>query len=115
MTLLDKIKIRQYNIEFWAGFCLEKCQKHPKNGTRGFLVLLVDSIEKERIKYNRESKINQIINKREDIDFDDAIGELNNDYIMIYQSYGNDQELIHILKDKFQKNGLISYEQDEYF
>ena len=102
MTFLDKINIQNIEVKFWSGFDLEQILNHPKDGTDGFMIVLVESIKKEKIKFQRESKINQILgNKR--IDFDSLLDNINNNYISIYQSKGEDELIFKILKEKFDK------------
>jgi hypothetical protein len=103
MNFLQKIKIQKYTINFWSGFCLQKVLSHPKDGTSGFMVLLLDSVQEERKKYSRDLKIDKIINNFDYQNFDDVLQNLHNDYVIIYQSNGDNDTLIQILKEKFSR------------
>jgi len=110
MTFLDKVQINEYTIKFYSGFSLQKVLNHPKSGTSGFMVLLIDSIQEERLKYSRELKINNIIHNAEYSSFDDVLQNLGNNFIMIYQSNGENVKLIEILKDKFRREFFKCWE-----
>jgi hypothetical protein len=104
MTFLDEISINNTVIKFWSGFDLQSILSHPKNGSKGFMVVLVESIDSERIKFDRDIKLNKILNLDPDLEFDDILSELDNKYLALYQSRGEDEVLIKILKEKFHKS-----------
>lgn len=102
MIFLDEIDIQSVNVKFWSGFDLEKILKHSKDGTDGFMVVLVESIESERLRFQREYTINKIIGDNNNlIDFDNLLDNVNNSFLLIYQSRGEDKLLVKILKEKF--------------
>lgn len=103
MNFLDEIVINNTSIKFWSGFDIQRILKHPKDGTNGFMVVLVDSIESEKVKFQRECKLNEIFNKKSEIDFDKLIEKLDNNFLALYQSRGENELLINILKEKFSK------------
>jgi hypothetical protein len=114
MIFLDEFKVNQHIIKFWSGFNLQTILKHPKDGSSGFLVVLVKSIDEERVKYQRDSKINQIINLQKGREFDDLLESINNNWVMIYQSRGEDVQLVNILKEKFSKTGFLPHYRDNF-
>ena len=103
MNFLDEIDVQSVNVKFWSGFDLEQILKHPKDGSSGFMVVLVESIDSERLKFKREYTINRIIGDDNLIDFDNLLDNVNNSFLAIYQSIGDDQLLVKILKEKFTK------------
>ena len=103
MNFLDEIIINNIVIKFWSGFDLQSILAHPKNGSEGFMVVLIESIDSERIKFNRDIKLNKILSLNTDLKFDDLLSELDNKYLALYQSRGEDEILIKILKEKFHK------------
>jgi hypothetical protein len=103
MTFLDEVHIQKLSVKFWSGFDLEQILKHPKDGYGGFMIVLVESIESERLKFQRENIINRIIGDNNLIDFDNLLDNVNNSFLAIYQSIGDDQLLVKILKEKFTK------------
>ena len=103
MNFLDEVHIQKLSVKFWSGFDLEQILKHPKDGTSGFMIILVESIESERLKFQREHIINRIIGDNNLIDFDNLLDNVNNSFLAIYQSIGDDQLLVKVLKEKFTK------------
>lgn len=102
MTFLDKIFIGNISVEFWSGFDVDEILKHPKDGTKGFMIVLINSIEEEKIRFQRDSKLRQIFGE-EGLDFDNLLSKLNNSYISLYQTRGENELLLNILKEKFNK------------
>lgn len=103
MNFLDDMDIQKLNVRFWSGFDLEQILNHPKDGSDGFMIVLVESIESERLKFQREYMINRIIGDNNLIDFDNLLDNVNNSFLAIYQSKGDDELLVKILKEKFTK------------
>ena len=103
MNFLDEVDIQKLSVKFWSGFDLEQILNHPKDGSDGFMIVLVESIESERLKFQREYTINRIIGDNNLIDFDNLLDNVNNSFLAIYQSIGDDQLLVKILKEKFTK------------
>lgn len=104
MNFLDEMTIGEISIKFWSGFDLQTILSHPKNGTKGIMVVLIESIDSERIKFERDLKLNKILNLNVHLDFDDLLQKLENKYLALYQSRGEDELLVKILKDKFHKD-----------
>ena len=103
MNFLDEITINNTQIKFWSGFDLQKILSHPKDGSSGLMVVLVESIDSERVKFKRDTKINKILNFIPEIEFDDILSNLDNNFLALYQSRGEDELLVKILKEKFHK------------
>jgi len=103
MNFLDEMYIQKLSVRFWSGFDIEQILNHPKDGSGGFMIVLVESIESERLKFQREYMINRIIGDRNIIDFDNLLDNVNNSFLAIYQSIGDDELLVKILKEKFTK------------
>jgi hypothetical protein len=104
MTFLDEISVNNTVIKFWSGFDLKSILSHPKNGSEGFMIVLVESIDTERIKFDRDLKLNKILNQHSDLEFDDILSKLDNKYLALYQSRGEDETLVKIIKEKFHKS-----------
>jgi len=101
MIFLDEIDVSGEVVKFWKGFDLEYVLDHPKDGKNGFMVILIDSVDALK----RDIKIDVIFGdiKLEE-DFDKILENLDNNYLMLYQSKGEDDLIIKILKDKFTKS-----------
>ena len=103
MTFLDEINVSGEVVKFWKGFDLESVLNHPKDGKNGFMIVLIDSVEEIRTKIQRDMKLDSLFNKSKLKDFDDLLENLDNSYLMLYQSRGEDELIVKILKDKFSK------------
>lgn len=104
MNFLDETIINNTKFRFWSGFDLKEILSHPKDGSNGFMIVLVESIDSERLKFDRDLKINKILDIDPDLEFDDILKELDNNYLALYQSRGEDELLIKIIKEKFHKS-----------
>jgi hypothetical protein len=107
MTFLEQFKVSDTLVKFWSGFDLELILNHPKDGTSGYMVVLVESIKMEYLRYSRNLKIDQICSDKRERDFYKIIENIENDYVLIYQSRGEQNViLVDIIKDKFSKSQI---------
>jgi len=100
MIFLDEINASGEVVKFWKGFDIERVLDHPKDGKNGIMIVLIDSIDAIK----RDMKINSIFGDTKFEDFDNILENLDNNYLMLYQSKGEDDLIIKILKDKFTKS-----------
>lgn len=103
MIFLDEIFISSVSVKFWSGFDIDEILRHPKDGTKGFMIVLINSVEEEKIKFQRDSKLKQIFGEKS-LDFDNLLSNLDNSYLALYQSRGENELLVNILKEKFNKS-----------
>lgn len=99
MTLIYEEFIKGYQWRFFDGMDFQLCSNHPKDGSDGFLVILIDNWEIEVKKQRRQEKINTILTgkRTKTLGFDD----INNSFVCVYQKSGIDNmELIEIIKKK---------------
>ena len=75
MIFLDEIFIGSVSVKFWSGLDIDEILKHPKDGTKGFMIVLINSVEEEKIRFQRDSKLRQIFGE-EGIDFDNLLSKL---------------------------------------
>ena len=107
MTFLEQFKVSDTLVKFWSGFDIESILNHPKDGTSGYMVVLVESIKMEYLRYSRNLKIDQICSDKGERDFYKIIENIENDYVLIYQSRGEQNViLVDIIKDKFSKSQI---------
>lgn len=99
MIFLDEINVSGEVIKFWKGFDLNTISNHPKDGKNGFMVVLIDSVKS----CQRDNKIDSILYNRKSDNIYKVFQKLNNNWLMIYESLGEDDKIIQILKDKFSK------------
>lgn len=102
MILISEEKIQDNNVKYYKGIDFNIAQKHPKDGSGGFLFFFVDKWVDEVKKYNRESKIDNIINNKPINDID----KLDNNYICIYQTNGNFDIIYESIKNNI--NNLVN-------
>lgn len=100
MTFLNEIKCENYDVKFWSGFDIDQILSHSKCGKDGFMVVFIDDIELERRKFERDQKISSIFGINA-VDFEEIIEDIDNNYILLYQSKGLEKELMEILIKKF--------------
>lgn len=93
MNLIDSVKIENISVNFWYGLDLDRISKHPKNGSEGFMIILFDSFQQERLDY----KISNIFENYE-INFDDFFEKLDNNYLLLYQCGDYKEDLIETIK-----------------
>lgn len=96
MTFLDEIEVEKIVVKFWKGIDIGKISKHPKDGSDGFMIVLFDSVKQEKIDHKISSVLGDV-----EIDFDELINTMNNNYVMLYQTNGLTDELISAIKKKF--------------
>lgn len=103
MILISEEKIQDNNVKYYKGIDFNIAQKHPKDGSGGFLFFFVEKWSDEVKKYNRESKIDNIIDSKPIDNFD--IDQLDNNYICIYQTDGNFDVIYESIKNNI--NNLV--------
>lgn len=107
MTFLERFEVSSKIIKFWSGFDLESILNHPKDGSSGYMVVLVDSIKSEYLKYSRNLKIEQLFSDKKEEDFYKIIENIQNNYVLIYQSKGEQVKiLVDIIKEKFSRTQI---------
>ena len=62
MRLIDEIVVKNINIKFFDGVDFDLVFKHPKDGSDGFLIFFIKSWMDEIKIYNRNSKIESVLN-----------------------------------------------------
>lgn len=86
MTLIEKEIINGRLCLYYDGIDFEMIRNHPKDGSNGFVVFLVESFINEIKNHNRHRKINSILQKEEFVPFD--TDEMAHDFVGIYQYEG---------------------------
>jgi hypothetical protein len=73
-------------VKFYNGVDFDKLIKHPKDGKEGFIFCFIENWVKEVKSYNRELKLESIVNNSEFNEFKWDL--LENNYISVYQTSG---------------------------
>lgn len=99
MILIEEVFIDGVKIRFFNGIDFNEIMKHPKDGSGGFIFSFIDNWVSEVKKWERESKINSLI---ENIYFDKFKSQdIENNYVAIYQLDGIEYEVLYkIIREK---------------
>jgi hypothetical protein len=101
MNLIYESVIDGIPIRYYKGMEVSKVVNHSKDGSDGMMIIFSDSIKEEKTKHNRNSKIEEILLSKVDEDFD-KIFELDNSYLIIYQTDGYTDILFEMVKNKIE-------------
>ena len=106
MTLIEQFEYSGKVVKFWSGFDISSVFGHSKSGKDGYMIVILD-VNKEKLSFQRDVKINSVLDDIQDLDFFDLLTFLENKYLMFYQSLGDKyQDLIKILKSKFSESQI---------
>ena len=86
MTLIEKEIINDRLCLYYHGIDFDMIKNHPKDGSAGFVVFLVESFINEIKNHNRDRKLISILQKKEFVPFDTE--EMAHDFVGIYQYEG---------------------------
>ena len=73
-------------VKFYEGINFDEAIKHSKDGLNGFIIFFINRWEDEVHLYNRDKKIDSIINNSEFREFESE--DIENPYVSIYQVDG---------------------------
>lgn len=106
MTLIEESVYNDIKVKYYEGIDFDILQKHPKDGSSGFIYCFINSWVKEVQSYNRNNKLKSII---KDFNYKDFNWEtINNDYICIYQTDGISVELLfRSIKEKLERENYL--------
>jgi hypothetical protein len=106
MTLIEESVYNETKVKYYEGIDFDILQKHPKDGSSGFIYCFINSWVKEVQSYNRNNKLKSII---KDFNYKDFNWEtINNDYICIYQTDGISVELLfRSIKEKLERENYL--------
>jgi hypothetical protein len=106
MTLIEESVYNKIKVKYYEGIDFDILQKHPKDGSSGFIYCFINSWVKEVQSYNRNNKLKSII---KDFNYKDFNWEtINNDYICIYQTDGISVELLfRSIKEKLERENYL--------
>jgi len=76
------------NIRYYSGFDIDEILNHPDDGSNGVMVVFFDSLQDEYKRYNRSTMISNILEGWKFENFNTLIEELNNTYLILYQTSG---------------------------
>jgi len=76
------------NIRYYDGLDLDKVQSHPSDGSEGVMIVFFNSLKDECKKYNRKSRISQIVKNYKFEDFNEKIDKIDNSFLILYETRG---------------------------
>lgn len=95
MTLISEHN--KNNIKFYDGIDFDYVKSFPNDGSKGMCVFLIESWISEVKKWKRSKKLEHILNnKKFDLDHN-----IDNNYVVIYQTNGELDKIYNILLEKF--------------
>lgn len=107
MILIDEIGVNNSSFKFYDGVDFDILIKHSKDGSDGFIFCFIDNWIKEVKSYNRQRKLNSIVDNIKYINFEWEM--IDNNYISIYQVEGTGIEpVLEAVKNKVSKNQLTN-------
>lgn len=100
MVLVDEHVDKDSGVlmKFYFGLDFQMALSHPKDGSDGMMLCFVDNYIDSKKSYERERKINNILQNIEFEDFE--IDQINNSYVYIYQTGGYQNEVYEAIKKK---------------
>lgn len=104
MTLIEKEIINGNICYYYHGIDFDVIRSHPKDGSSGFIVFLVESFIKEIKNQNRDRKLKSVLENKDFIPFD--TDEMAHDFVGIYQYEGIGlDKMISIVKKQIRDYG----------
>ena len=95
MILIEELKIEYNTIRFYDGIDFEMIHNHRGND---FLIFFIKSWKEEIIKWERDSKLNTLLNNKDYTDFD--VHNMENNYFSIYQVVDNIDGVLYVVKKR---------------
>ena len=104
MTLFDEFNINGGIVRFYDGIDYEFVRNYDK---KEFIVIFIEDWAKEQISFIREAKINSLFDDSEYKELED----INNNYIMIYQTSGYLEIVAESIKKKLLINTNVNHNE----
>jgi hypothetical protein len=105
MTLIDEIIVMDIPVKFYEGINFDEAIKHSKDGLNGYIIFFINRWEDEVHLYNRDKKIDSIINNSEFREFESE--DIENPYVSIYQVDGvGIEEMYKTIRNKIENKNI---------
>lgn len=99
MNLIEKIFVDGQSVSFFDGIDFGVIHNHPKDGSNGFIFCFIENWVKEVKKYQRQNKIDSVLDGKKIENFNSK--HLDNNYVAIYQLEGTEPGvLFEVIKQK---------------
>lgn len=104
MTLFDEFNINGDIVRFYDGIDYEFVRNYDK---KEFIVIFIEDWTKEQISFVREAKINSLFDDKEY----QTLEDINNNYIVIYQTSGYLEIVAESIKKKLLVNVNVNHNE----
>lgn len=95
MILIEEFKIEYQTVRFYDGIDFEMIHNHRGNE---FLIFFIKSWKGEIIKWERDSKLNTLLDNKDYKDID--VHNMENNYVSIYQVGDNIDNILDVVKKR---------------
>jgi len=102
MEKIDEVVLNGISIKYYFGFNLDEIRNHSKSGDDGMMIVFVSSVKNEKIKYQRNKIINDILESQNNLDFYEILDSIDNPYISIYETHGYNDVFYKSIKNKME-------------
>jgi hypothetical protein len=103
MILIDSMDYEGTKVNFYNGVDFNELINHPKDGSKGFIFCFIDNWVKEVKGYNRNLKIESLVDNSDFSEF--KWDTLENNYISIYQTSGIGIDVVYeTIRGKLEKS-----------
>jgi hypothetical protein len=102
MRLISETSLDGIIIRYFDGCDINKMLSHPSDGSDGIMVVFIKSYKDEEIMFNRDSIINSIIGGTRFKKLSEIFEQLDNHYLMIYQTSGFIDVVYKSVKNKIE-------------
>ncbi len=96
LTLIDKTIVNGTDVYFYEGIDFDMISRHTCD--QGFLIFFVDSYVSAAKAWERQSRIDSLLDGRDPERFDSE--KYQNDHIAIYQTSGNTMPVYEAIREK---------------
>ena len=111
MTLIETEIINNRICHYYHGIDFEMIRNHPKDGSSGFIVFLVESFIREIKNQNRERKLKSVLENKDFVEFDTE--EMAHDFVGIYQYEGvGFKPMLDIVKKQIKEYGNDMFQRN---
>lgn len=105
MILIDEIIVINTPVRFYEGINFDEVINHPKDGSNGFIIFFINKWVDEVHSYNRDKKIESIVNGEPFKEFESE--DIDNSYVSIYQVEGvGIEEMYKTIRKKIESNSF---------
>ena len=102
MKLIEESLVNNHSVKYYSGFDLESIMNHPKDGSKGMMVVFFNSIREEEKKHTRHELILHLLESKQIEKFSDILDKLDNSYLALYETHGYTDIIYKSLKYKIE-------------